>query len=44
MSYKNLKPKAKEETALEKLFKQPTLDEMVEMHLKSQENKKRPRI
>jgi hypothetical protein len=44
MSYKNLKPKAKEETALEKLFKQPTLDEMVELHLKSEKNRKQPRI
>ena len=38
------KPKTKEIDPLENLYKQPTLDEMIEMHLKSEKNKKQPRI
>ena len=44
MAYKNIKPKTIEETALEKLFKQPTLDELIDLHLKSEKNRKQPRI
>ena len=44
MAYKNIKPKPKEIDPLENLYKQPTLDEMVEMHLKSEKNKGQPRI
>ena len=35
---------ANEIDPLENLYKQPTLDEMVEMHLKSEKNKGQPRI
>ena len=44
MAYKNIKPKAKEKDPLEELFKQPTLDELIDLHLKSEKNRKQPRI
>jgi len=44
MAYKNIKPKPKEKDPLEELFKQPTLDELIDLHLKSEKNRKQPRI
>jgi hypothetical protein len=44
MAYKNIKPKEKAKDPLDELLKQPTLDELVEMHLKSQKNRGQPRI
>ena len=44
MAYKNITPKPKEIDPLENLYKQPTLDEMINSHLKLQKKKRQPRI
>ena len=44
MAYKNIQPKPKQKDPLDDLNKKPTLDEMVQMHLKLEKKKRQLRI